>query len=166
MRDYIEAHPTNFKQALNSLRQSLNKEFAITLRIHSFFRHSRFRTGWLGDVGGKLYQYPEGYNDFVSTLLDRRFNSFEYLSKDEIQQRFGLAIKQNVEGGDTEVDEQGRFPKWEDLDSFLQYAYFHVDVEVSMRLLIGRSLEDLLGTFREVLAAEHTTMRTIAILHN
>ena len=47
MRDYIEAHPTNFKQALDSLRQSLNKEFAITLRIHSFFRHSRFgRDGW------------------------------------------------------------------------------------------------------------------------
>jgi hypothetical protein len=164
MRDYIEGRPSTFRHILDTLRQTLGEEFAITLRIHAYFRHSRFRTAWLGDVGGRIYSYPGDYDNFVATLSDRRVNAFEYLPKRDIQERFSLAIKQNIDEG-LEVDEQGRFPKWEDLDSFLQYAYFHDDVEIPVRRLVGRSLEDLLGTFKGVLNAEHSAMQTMATLH-
>lgn len=157
MRDYIEADPEAFKAILDMLRQTLHDDFAMTLKIHAFFRHSMFRTGWLGYIGGDAYPYPDRYSDFVSVLCDRRLNSFEYLNKAEIQRRFEREIRK----GECEVDERGRFPKYTNLHRFLQYAYIHVDVQVPPRRLIGSSLNDLLSTFKQVLEAEHATMHAI-----
>ena len=95
IRNFIEMHPNTFKQQLDILRQSLDNEFTIALPIHSYFSRSRFQTAWLGYIGGKAYSYPDEYDALVSTLLDKRRNSFKRLSKEEILNRFSSDIENN-----------------------------------------------------------------------
>jgi len=56
------------------------------------------------------------------------------------------------------VDAQGSFPQWEDIDTFLQYSYFHIDVRIPPAHVINRNFEDLFKSFATVLEAEHQMM--------
>lgn len=161
LRDYIVANPGEFRQMLERLRTWVDPSFPIVLRVHGLFHYSRFRTAWLGDLRG-IKLYPDGYEDFVATLADRSVNVFERMPKAVIQERFAAEIKEKLQLGKIKVDGQGRFPQWEDIDSFLQYGYFHVDVRIPSTRLIGRASEDLLKTFKGVLEAEQEMMRTLS----
>jgi hypothetical protein len=161
LRDYIVGNPNEFRQMLERLRASVDQGFAIFLRIHAYFRHSRFRTAWLGDVQGAK-AFPEDYEAFVATLGDRTLNTFDRLPKAVIQERFALEIKDNLRLGQLQVDKEGRFPKWEEIDSFLQYAYFHVDVRIPPARVVGRGAEDLFKTFKGVLEAQHEMMQALS----
>ncbi len=161
LRNYILANPDELRQLLDHLRALVDPNFSIVLRIHAYFRHSRFRTAWLGSLRG-VHAYPVSYEAFVETLRDRALNAFDRVSKTAIQARFAAEIKENLKRGYIQVDGQGRFPKWEDIDNFLQYSYFHVDVQIPSSWLIERRLEDLLETFKGVLEAEHGLMRALS----
>jgi hypothetical protein len=84
------------------------------------------------------------------------------MPKTAIQERFAQEIKDNLQLGHIQIDGQGGFPKWEDVDSFLQYTYFHVDVQIPSARLVERRTEDLLKTFKSVLDAEHELMRALS----
>ncbi len=161
LRDYILANPSELRQLLDRLRASVDPNFLIVLRIHAYFRHSRFRTAWLGDLRG-VHAYPAGYEAFVETFGDRTLNAFDRVPKTVIQGRFAPEIKENLQRGYIQIDGQGRFPKWEDIDNFLQYAYFHVDVRIPSTRLVEQRSEDLLKTFKGVLEAEHELMRDLS----
>ncbi|MDO8473192.1 MAG: hypothetical protein Q7T05_05165, partial [Dehalococcoidia bacterium] len=92
LRDYIVEKPSEFRQMLEHLRMSIDPSFHIALRLHAYFRHSRFRTGWLGDIRG-IKTYPEDYETFVTILADRSVNAFERMEKTVIQERFGDEIR-------------------------------------------------------------------------
>ncbi len=160
LRDYIASDPNGFAQMLAQLRTSLDHRCDIVLRIHSYFRHSRFRTAWLGDIGGEQ-PYPAAFQKFVSLFTDRNRNAFERVSKTVIRQRFSEEIERNLRWGYIEVDGNGQFPKWEDIDEFLQYAYFHVDVHIPSDMLIGKPLDDLVPVLKGVLGAEREMMRAM-----
>jgi hypothetical protein len=155
LRDYIASDPSAFKEMLERLRKSLDPQCEVVLRVHSYFRYSRFRTAWLPNIGGEQ-PYPRGFQKFVSTLTDRNLNAFEYVSKTVIQQRFSAEIEDHIE-----VGEDGQFPKWKDIDKFLQYAYFHVDVLIPSEMLIRKPLDDLIAVMRSVLGPEHEMMRAM-----
>ena len=78
LRDYILANPSELRQLLDRLSASVDPNFSIILRIHAYFRHSRFRTAWLGDLRG-MHIYPLRYEAFVETLGDRTLNTFDPL---------------------------------------------------------------------------------------
>ena len=160
VRQYILDNPGKFRQMLECLRGAIDPSFPIALRVHALFRYSRFRMAWLGDLRG-IKPFPDAYDDFVATLRDQSLNAFEPIPKALIQERFAQEIKQNLQRGNVQVDAEGRFPKWEHLDRFLQYSYFHVDVQIPTRRLVGQKLENLLNTFKRVLDAEHEMMRTL-----
>lgn len=160
LRDYVVAKPNEFRQMIDHLSMTIDHKFNISLRLHAYFRHSRFRTGWLGNIRGKN-TYPESYEAFVTTLSDRSVNTFERMNKTEIQKRFSDEIKDNLRLGLIKVDEQGYFPQWVDLDSFLQYGYFHIDVQIPSTVLVRQSFQDLCKIFKNVIAAEHEMMRKL-----
>ena len=96
------------------------------------------------------------------TLGDRTLNAFDRIPKTIIQERFAQEIKENLQRGQIQIDGQGRFPKWEDIDNFLQYAYFHVDVRIPSARLVDQRSEDLFKTFKGVLESEHELMRALS----
>ena len=160
LRQHIVDNPGSFRQVLERLRETIDPDLPIVLRVHARFHHSRFCTAWLGDLRG-IKPFADGYDDFVATLRDQSLNAFDRIPKSTIQERFSHEIKQNLLEGRIQVDGEGRFPKWEDIDSFLQYSYFHVDVQIPLSRLVGQTLENLLNTFKKVLNAEHEMMRTL-----
>jgi hypothetical protein len=160
LRDYIASDPSAFKEMLERLRKSLDPQCEVVLRVHSYFRYSRFRTAWLPNIGGEQ-PYPRGFQKFVSTLTDRNLNAFEYVSKTVIQQRFSAEIEEGRLWHGIEVGEDGQFPKWKDIDKFLQYAYFLVDVLIPSEMLIRKPLDDLIAVMKSVLGPEHEMMRAM-----
>ena len=158
VRADIISEPDVFRLMLDRLRQAIDVTYAIVLRIHSYFHYSRFRTAWLGDIGG-TYTYPDNYNQFLKTLENDTLNSFAWIKRSLLQDRFAAEIKNNLKLGRIEVDEDGKFPIWQDVDSLLQYTYFHVDILIPSTQLVNQSPEQLRTTFNNVLGAEHEMMR-------
>jgi len=70
LRDFIITQPNEIRTMLDRLRNSIDPNFLITLRVHSYFRHSRFRTAWLGDISG-VKTYPIDFENFVASLKTR-----------------------------------------------------------------------------------------------
>ena len=163
LRDYVVAKPADFRKLVERLRATVDSTFPIVLRMHSYFRYSRFRTAWLGDIGG-VKVYPEDYDAFVATLGDRQLNAFDRIPKSVIQERFAADIERNKESWPLPVDGQGQFPKWENIDPFLQYGYFHIDVRIALGRLVGRPLDELFRTFKSVLEAEHELLCALSAI--
>jgi hypothetical protein len=158
LRNYILRHPAEFRQILEQLRCNINRTYQIWLRIHANFRHSRFRTGWLGDIRG-IKTFPDEFDQFIEVLSDESINAFRQMPKVEIQERFKEEIRSSPQ---TRLDEQGRFPHWPDIDSFLQYTYFHIDVHIPSSALIGESFDTLCQLFEPILSAQHQLMRNLS----
>jgi hypothetical protein len=163
VRTYVISNPEAFRKLLDRLRTSVDSTFRIFLRVHSWFRYSRFRTAWLGDLGG-VNPYPDGYKTFLATITDRNLNAFDYVSKDTIQERFVSIIDKHKQEGSIKVDSEGRFPEWHDIDQFLQYTYFHVDVQIPSTVLVGRPNDSLFKTFKSLLEPQHDMMRALSAL--
>lgn len=161
-RDKLLQSPDEFYAVLEELQAQLDSKMRIVLRIHSNFHYSRFRTAWLGDIGGAQL-FPDGYQNFVRTFTDSTLNSFKKLSKQRINEIFGKEIEENRKRGSIQLDSQARFPKWEDLDSFLQYCYFHIDVELPAKSLIGKPVQDISDKLVAILEPLHKTLLKLKI---
>jgi len=160
LRDSIEKNAAPLRQSLGQLRASLNPDLGIVLRVHSWFHYSRFRRAWLGYIQGEK-RFPEEYEGFALTLTNRNLNACDWIKKDIIQERFATEIENSLKLGHIAVDDEGKFPAWKDITDFLQYAYFHVDVEVPSSKLVGASPDSLSEMFKDILQAEHDTMQSL-----
>lgn len=131
----------------------------IYLRIHSYFRLSRFRTAWLGNIRGP-HRFPDNFDKFYDTFTSHEVNSFSQMTKEKINEVFKDEIKENS----AEMDSQGLFPKWEDSKSFLQYCYFDIDIEIPEDILIAKPREDLVDMFKNLLSQIRSTMLELSAI--
>jgi|CXWL01.1.fsa_nt_gi hypothetical protein len=162
LRDKLLQKSDEFYSVLEELQTQLDPKMRIVLRIHSNFHHSRFRTAWLGEIGGAQL-FPDGYQNFVRNFTDPLLNSFKKLSKQTINEVFGREVEENMKRGSIQLDNQARFPKWEDLDSFLQYCYFHIDVEIPAKMLIGKPVKDITDKLVATLKPLHKTLLKLKV---
>jgi hypothetical protein len=143
LQNYLLGAKEAFNGILANLLCNLDSRLNIYLRIHSYFRLSRFRTAWLGNIRGPNL-YPDDFNKFYATFTNRDINTFKQMTKDKINEVYKEEIK-NIE--DPKLDSRGLFPEWEDSDSFLQYCYFHIDVSIPDAILVSKGPDDLLDFF-------------------
>ncbi|MFX0199169.1 MAG: hypothetical protein ACFFCW_23850 [Candidatus Hodarchaeota archaeon] len=153
LRDYLLESKDTFRGILDDLRSNTDSTLDLYLRIHSYFRLSRFRTDWLGNVRGHNL-YPDDFDKFCATFTDPEVNSFKQMTKDRINEVF----KEEIKKSSAELDSRGLFPKWEDSDSFLQYCYFQIDFAIPDDILVSKGLGDLVEFFGKVFGAMRNTM--------
>jgi hypothetical protein len=162
LREYILQKSNELRVVLEELQTDLGQKMQIVLRINSYFRHSRFRTAWLGNIG-RAQVFPDGYEIFIKTFTNPQLNSFERLTKERINEVFWEEIEANTKRGLIQLDGQGRFPKWEDIPSFLQYCYFHIDVQLPSKSLIGKPVKDVTDILASVLKSLHKAVLKLSV---
>lgn len=161
-REYILQKPNELQVVLEELQTDLGQKMQIVMRINSYFRHSRFRTAWLGNIG-RAQVFPDGYETFIKTFTNPQLNSFERLTKERINEVFREEIEANTKRGLIHLDGQGRFPKWEDIPSFLQYCYFHIDVQLPSKSLIDKPVKDVTDMLASVLKSLHEAVLKLSV---
>ena len=147
VRDWVAKDRDILNKALADLRRSVTPTLRIYLHLNSYFRLSRFRTEWLGNIGGER-QFPEDFDQFCSAFTDERINSYGPMTKQVIANTFEADIRKIDR---TRLDSHGLFPRWEDANEFGQYCYFDVELRVPQQELIGKGREDLIPQFRRIL---------------
>ena len=157
LRNYLIQTKDNFKSILMNLNSRLGMD--IYLRVHSYFRHSRFRTAWLGNIRGP-HQFPDRYEKFCAIFTNPEINSFAQMTKKRINEIFKDEIGQNNAG----LDSNNLFPKWDELESFLQYCYFDIDIRIPKDLLIAKTKEELVDIFRKLLSELQSTMLELSTI--
>ena len=140
--------PDSVGKMIEDYRQAfkeLDPEIETRLAIHTYFRLSRFRTEWLPNVEGRTYAYPNEFGDFCRCFTSDKFNAMRELNKNDINRDFAELIEREH----PQVDSKGLFPRWEDKDEFLQYAYCHVYAVVPGQLL-GSTADQAMQLFRKL----------------
>jgi hypothetical protein len=156
LRDYLSGAREEFRSVLAKLRAPIDSEASLSLHINSYFRLSRFRTARLDDIGGAC-RFPEDYDRFVDTFISPETNAFNHVNKKQINRTFRKAI----EAKKPDLDSKGLFPKWEDADTFLQYAYFDIQVSAPVNRVVDKSPDALRDDSRSLLKSMHATMVAI-----
>jgi hypothetical protein len=147
VRDWVAKDRSILNRALADLKESVSPTLGVYLHLNSYFRLSRFRTEWLGNIGGER-QFPEYFDQFCSAFTDEKINSYGHITKQAIASTFEADIRQVDR---TRLDSHGLFPRWEDSDDFGQYCYFDVELRVPQQELIGKGREDLVPQFKRIL---------------
>jgi hypothetical protein len=146
IRDWVARSRDILKHRLASLQESLKPPIPIYLRLNSYFRLSKFRTEWLGNVGGER-RFPDDYERFCTAFIDERINSYGQMTKQTIMEVFHNEIRLIDKA---KLDSHGLFPRWEVPSDFGQYCYFDIELRIPQARLVGKAREDFVPQFAEI----------------
>lgn len=160
VKDYLLNSKDMFNTILEKLFahiQTIDKNLNLYLSIHSYFRLSYFRTGWIGDIGG-VFEYPNDFDKFYNTFTNPRINTYKIMNKKEINEIFREEISSGKYLHPKDLDSRNQFPKWEDKDGFGQYCYFHINVQIPKNMIVGKNSEQLINLFDAITTPLRNTM--------
>ena len=143
----LRNNPMGFKKVLAKIQSRLSfvKDLEIHLYTHSKFYVSRFRSAMLEEIG--INKLPDEYDLFVSNFTDPKFNSFSWMTKDEISSNFNKYMK----GRNLERDENDMFPKWQE-NEYGQYCHFDIGIHIPTSNIINTRKNELIKNFSAILA--------------